>query len=279
MGRWLAWLERALNKPKQSFDRARAMGVLALVLLLLVVALLSFGVHLLLGNWVLEAVFASSLLACRSLWQHVQAIATPLQAGDVPAAREALSHIVGRDTTALDETAISRAALESLSESLSDGVVAPAFWGLIFGLPGMAVYKAINTADSMIGHKDERYLAFGWAAARLDDAANFIPARITALLIVLASGGALLRSSKTLRSDARKHASPNAGWPEAAMAGALGVQLGGPVSYDGIEHAHAWLGQGGDDANAADVARGLRLYARACGLFALLLAGLWALLA
>jgi adenosylcobinamide-phosphate synthase len=167
--------------------------------------------------------------------------------------------IVGRDTETLDEAGIARAALESLAENTSDGIVAPLFWGSIFGLPGIAGYKAINTLDSMIGHRTERHEAFGWASARADDIANLVPARLTALLLALVSGHPLVALSCTLR-DAAHHRSPNAGWPEAAMAGALGVRLSGPRLYhDRVAH-EPWLNERGGEASASDISRGLRLY-------------------
>jgi adenosylcobinamide-phosphate synthase len=184
-----------------------------------------------------------------------------LQGDALPAARIALARIVGRDVDDLDEHGLAAAALESLAESFNDGVVAPLFWFVLGGLPGLFAYKAINTADSMVGHREPRWRDFGAAAARLDDLANLIPARVAGWLIVLAGG----RGGATMRADARKHASPNAGWPEAAMAGALAVQLGGPVRYDGVVHARPTLGDGRQPA-AADLRAGLSLYVRACAL-------------
>lgn len=213
-----------------------------------------------------EILAIASLLAQRSLYDHVRAI---LSAHDLAEARAQLSRIVGRDVEALDEAAIHRAAIESLAESFCDGVAAPLFWAVCFGLPGIACYKAINTADSMIGHKDARYLHYGWAAARLDDLANYIPARLAGLIIVLIS-----RSQNAWRimlRDAMKHASPNAGWPEAAMAGALGLQLGGANSYDGIISESALLGDGTREATKEHVQKALRIYIIACALMSLAL--------
>jgi adenosylcobinamide-phosphate synthase len=212
--------------------------------------------------WVLiVAAVGTTGLAQRSLFEHVRAVLVPLRAGDLPVARRKVSMIVGRDTEQLDEGGVAASALESLAESFNDGIVAPAFWFLVAGLPGLFVYKVLNTADSIIGHKEERWRAFGWAGARADDVANLIPARIAAGLLVLAGGGGV---GVTWR-DAGKHESPNAGWPEAAMAGALRVRLGGPASYDGVMHSRPVFG-GGPTPGVADLERGLTVYVRACGL-------------
>lgn len=184
-----------------------------------------------------------------------------LAAGDLPAARLAVGRIVGRDTADLDEAGIARAAIESLAESFCDGVVAPLFWLLLLGLPGLWAYKAVNTADSLIGHIEPPYRDFGWAAARLDDLLNLLPARLSALLLCLAGRGGW----RILRRDHARHASPNAGWPEAAMAGVLRVRLGGPVSYEGQWHAKPWIGDGGAPDLAA-MRRAAKVYLRACGL-------------
>ncbi len=209
----------------------------------------------------LAGVLAWPLLAARSLDEHIHAVAEPLAEGDVSRAREAVSKVVGRDPATLDSPAIARAALESLAESASDGVVAPLIWGAIFGLPGIAAYKAINTLDSMVGYRTVRHKAFGWASARVDDLANLVPARLTAILLASVSG-APLRVLRIVRRDARHHRSPNAGWPEAAMAGALRVRLSGPRTYAG--HAglssDPFLNPDGSDPGPADIEAGLRLY-------------------
>ena len=214
---------------------------------------------------------ATTGLAQRSLHDHVAAVARPLLAGDLAAARTAVAAIVGRDTLALDESGVAVAAIESLAESFCDGVVAPACWFLVAGLPGLLVCKAINTADSMIGHRDERHGDFGWAAARADDVIMLLPARLSGVLVAVAGGSGLA----TMWRDAKKHASPNGGWPEAAMAGALGRQLGGAVAYGGEPACRALLGDG-PGPMAADLARALRVYHRACGLLWVLVGGvLW----
>jgi len=220
MGALIAALDRRWNTG--SPRRQRGMGIAMLALLLAVSAGAGATLqHLLLPFvwlWPVLVLVATTGLAQRSLAEHVEAVAVPLAAGDLEAARRAVAMIVGRDVAGLDEAGIATAVVESLAESFGDGIVTPAFWLAIFGLPGLAAAKAINTADSMVGHKDARYRHFGWASARADDALNFIPARFSGALIALAAG----KGWRVMRRDARRHASPNAGWPEAAMAGALG---------------------------------------------------------
>lgn len=214
------------------------------------------------GPWggVLTGVFAWPLVASRSLHDHVRRVATPLARGDLQGARDAVAMIVGRDPSTLDTAGVARAALESLAENASDGVVAPLFWGVILGLPGIAAYKAINTMDSMIGHMSPRYRAFGWAAARLDDLVNLIPARLTALLFMAVAGSGWRMALKVVIADAGHHRSPNAGWPEAAMAGALGIRLSGPRVYDGQMSSEPWVNAGAPDPGPIDLGRGLNLY-------------------
>ena len=278
LGRLISLLDRSWNGSTDAPSTRRIAGVAAALL----VIGLSIGAgwivqSVLFPGWiraVLLGIFAWPLVALRSLHDHVAAVAQPLQSGDIEAARVAVAHIVGRDPAALDEAGISRAAIESLAENASDGIVAPVFWGALFGLPGILGYKAINTLDSMIGHRSERHLWFGWAAARIDDIANFIPARLTGFLFALVA----LRPSVTLSCmvrDANRHRSINAGWPEAAMAGALGVRLSGPRSYHGSVTEEPWLNEGARDPLTADIRQGLRLYVRAM----LLLGGLLVVLA
>jgi adenosylcobinamide-phosphate synthase len=262
-------LERRFNDPETSAARRRANGVAAALL----IGAIGAGFGVLLGRIarrlpapaLFAAILATPGLAQRSLSDHVEAVRRPLLEGDMPAARTALGRIVGRDTQDLAETAIAAAALESLAESFNDGVVAPAFWLAVAGLPGLYAYKAINTADSLVGHKEPRWRAFGWAAARADDVANLVPARLAGPLIALAGRGGW----RTMRRDAPRHASPNAGWPEAAMAGALGVRLGGPARYDGVVTARATFNAAAPDPGVHDLARGLAVYRRACALLAL----------
>ena len=272
MGAWLGRLEQRLNDASLPPGRRRARGAAALGLLLapvfLVSALLTAIAPANLLGFLLIALIAASLPAQRSLDQHVRAVANALERDGLAAARAAVGMIVGRNTEALDEAGVARAVLESLAENFSDGVVAPLFWLAIGGLPGGALYKATNTADSMIGHKNPRYLDFGRAAARLDDWVNWPASRLSALwligaavLLPGASAGAALRA---VRRDAARHRSPNAGWPEAALAGALGLKLAGPRVYGQTLVDDAFMGDGRADANARDVRRGLRLYRVAC---------------
>ncbi|RYY46748.1 MAG: cobalamin biosynthesis protein CobD [Sphingomonadales bacterium] len=272
--------ETAWNDPRRSemFRRAAGMGT---VLLLVLSAgggawLVQRALVLTLGSWawIGLATLAFPALAQRSLYDHVTTVSRALECGDLPAAREAVGQIVGRDTATLSEAEVARATIESLSESFCDGVAAPLFWLLLLGLPGIWAYKAINTADSLIGHREERWRMFGWAAARTDDALNLVPARLGGLVICIAGGGGLA----TMLRDAGKHASPNAGWTEAAMAGALGLRLAGPVSYDGVMLSKAWIGDGRTDAHAGDIRRALRVYVRACLLLWAITGGVaWAL--
>lgn len=229
--------------------------------------LIIIGLRMLPYGWVIEALFASTLLAWRSLRDHVAAVQTGL-AHSTEAGRRAVGHIVGRDTTDLDPPAIARAAIESAAENFSDGLVAPIFWFALFGLPGIAAYKAINTLDSMIGYRTARHLYFGRIAARADDLANWVPARITGLLFCLAATSHPLTDAgnawRIMWRDARSHASPNAGWPEAAMAGALTTALGGPRSYPGGVREAAWLGAPGQrTADGKTITAALTLVDRA----------------
>ena len=280
IGRLISWLDRRWNNPAASFARRRAAGVAALLVLLLVAG----GAGLALQSVLLAAPFgllllallASSLLAQRSLYEHVARVATALETGGLEAGREAVSHIVGRDPQSLDEGAVARAAIESLAENFSDGVIAPAFWLAAAGLPGAAIYKAVNTADSMIGHRTSRHEAFGWASARLDDLLNLPASRLSALLIVAAAAllpGAQARNAwSAVWRDAPHHRSPNAGWPEAAMAGALGLALAGPRQYGGVLVEDVFMGDGRREASAADLRSALRLYRLADALMIALLA-------
>lgn len=222
---------------------------------------------------VIGAILAWPWLAARSLFDHVAKVEQPLDAGDLPGARAAVAMIVGRDPATLDQAGVARSAIESLAENTSDGVIAPIFWGAVAGLPGLVFYKAVNTLDSMIGHRNDRYEDFGKVAARLDDVLNYIPARITALLFTCGSGRARHVSRITLR-DARHHRSPNAGWPEAAMAGALNVRLSGPRTYGDRVAQEPWLNTAAPDPDAASIRAGLRLFVRALVLSGACLVGL-----
>lgn len=251
VGALIAWAERRWNR------RRRLEGVALLLLLVAMSVVLGRAIERL-GPIVTVAV-ATTGLAQRSLHDHVAAVARPLLAGDLPAARSAVAMIVGRDTATLDEAGVATAAIESLAESFCDGVVAPAIGLLLFGLPGLFAVKAINTADSMVGHRTPALRAFGWAAARADDVVNFVPARIAGALVALAGRGGW----RAMQRDAPAHASPNGGWPEAAMAGALGRRLGGAVSYDGELAQRAVLGDG-PRPDAGDLMRALAIYRTAC---------------
>jgi len=265
IGRLIAGLDRRLNRAGVSPVLRRALGSLvALGVIGLAAGIGAMMQAMLPGGWagtVLTGVLAWPLLAARSLHEHVRAVAVPLQAGDVPGARAAVSMIVGRDPAQLDPPAITRAATESLAENASDGIVAPLFWGLVLGLPGIAAYKAINTLDSMIGHRTERHEAFGWASARIDDLANLLPARLTGFLFALASARPRVALACMFR-DARRHRSPNAGWPEAAMAGALGIRLSGPRIYAGRITPEPWLNAAAPDPAPNDLLSALSLYRR-----------------
>jgi len=282
--RIIAGLEQRWNNPSRSNRMRRMAGVATLLILLGVAGGAGWVLQRLCTAfagawaWPLIGVLAWPGLAQRSLHDHVRPVADALERQDLPAARAAVGMIVGRDTAALDEAGVARAAIESLAESFCDGVVAPLFWLLMLGLPGIWAYKAINTADSMIGHREERWRAYGWAAARTDDAMNLIPARLSGFLICLCGGGGW----RILWRDASRHASPNAGWPEAAMAGALGLRLAGPIAYDGIISDKLWIGEGDRPARTEDIRRGLGIYALACLCLWLLAAGIaggvaWAL--
>jgi adenosylcobinamide-phosphate synthase len=258
-------LERHLNHPEFGDATRRALGIVTVLITAGGAAtvghlLQTFAGDVSFGN-VLLILIATTGLAQHSLYTHVRAVLQPLTSADLVGARRAVAKIVGRDTAMLSESGVAGAALESLAESFNDGIVAPAFWLLVGGLPGLFAYKALNTADSLIGHIEPRWRMFGWAAARADDLANLIPARIAGALLAIAGRGGLL----VMWRDASKHASPNAGWPEAAMAGALRIRLGGPATYDGVLHERPIFG-GGSSPAPADLGRGLRIYVIACGL-------------
>lgn len=269
-GRLISFLDLRLNRPADPDALRRQRGVQALLVIVLVPAVIGLGVQLVLlwfvpMGLIIAALLATSLLSQKSLYEHVEAVADALDSGGLTMGRAAVSRIVGRDPEALDRAAVCRAAIESLAENFSDGIVAPAFWTGVGGLAGGAAYKAANTADSMIGHRTPRHEAFGWAAARFDDWINLPASRLTALLIVVAAllvKGADPRNAwQAVQRDARKHRSPNAGWPEAAMAGALGLALAGPRSYGGVVVDDVFMGEGGRrDVDSADIRRALKLY-------------------
>ena len=226
MGRLIGWCDLRFNQG----GRRRAKGIAVMAALAFGAWMLGLAIAALPLGWLWQMMIAAVLLAQRSLADHVGAVADALRLG-LAEGRRAVAHIVGRDTGAMDGTAVARGAIESAAENLSDGVVAPALWFLVAGLPGLLVYKITNTADSMIGYRTPRHADFGWAAARLDDLLNLIPSRLTALMIALVHGR--FDAGPVVWRDAPLHRSPNAGWPEAAMAVCLGVQLSGPRSYGG----------------------------------------------
>lgn len=280
IGRLIGLLDRLGNCVDCSDGRRRFAGTAAVAFLVLASGGCSWVLQMpLIGGvgTILVATIGSSLIAQRSLATHVVAVARGLETGGLTAGRLAVAQIVGRDPDSLDASGVARAAVESLAENFSDGVVAPVFWMAVAGLPGAAIYKAVNTADSMIGHRTPRYEAFGWAAARLDDLVNLPASRLSAVLLIVAAC-LLPRASpagavRAVLRDARAHRSPNAGWPEAAMAGALGFALAGPRTYGGVMVEDAVMGRGGRrELEAADIRRALRLYWIADALLAGLLA-------
>ncbi len=286
IGALIGELDRALNREAASAKTRRFMGAVAVVIVIVTVGLIAFVIERELVRlpygFFIVALAASTFVAQRSLHRHVAAVATALETGDIAAARSAVSHVVGRDTAVLDAAGVARAAIESLAENFSDAVVAPVLWLAIAGLPGIAVYKAINTADSMIGHRTERHAAFGWAAARLDDLVNLPASRLAALLLIAAAApaknAAPVAAWQTVWFDASRHRSPNAGYPEAAMAGALGLSLAGPRIYGGMRVDDAVMGGGRWNATAADIRRALALYRAADAILIAALAALAVLL-
>jgi adenosylcobinamide-phosphate synthase len=279
MGKWLDRLDRSLNRENESFEQRRRQGVAALALLLVVSAGLAWALAIVAGRdllgFMLLAAAASTMIAQRSLHSHVRAVAEALRSEGLEGGRRAVSRIVGRNPETLDEAGVARAAIESLAENFSDGVVAPTFWLALAGFPGAVLYKATNTADSMIGHRTPRHEAFGWAAARLDDLLNLPASRISAVLLIVAAqitGMAWEKPWQSVRRDAPRHRSPNAGWPEAAMAGALGLQLGGPRFYDDKLVDDVFIGDGRRNPTLSDINAALHLYRTACALQWLVLA-------
>jgi len=268
IGSLIALLDRKWNREQGSISNREAKGVLALVVFLGVTVAIALALQNILLIFplglLLVAIVGASLPAQKSLKQHVEAVATALDSEGLEGGRKAVSMIVGRDPDQLDEAAVCRAAIESLAENFSDGIVAPSFWLGLLGLPGGAGYKAINTADSMIGHRTPRHEAFGWASARLDDLVNLPASRLTAVLFIVAAifvrGASPQAAMRAVARDAKHHRSPNAGWPESALAGALGFALAGPRSYGGQMIQARFMGEGGRrDLTAADIRQALKL--------------------
>ena len=283
VGAAAGWLERRLNRAQRSTRARGVRGLLVTAVLTAAAAALGWaiamGAAMLEYGAVIELSVVVVLVAQRSLFDHVRAVGRALKRDGVDGGRAAVRHIVGRDPQSLDEHGVARAAIESLAENFADGVVAPAFWYLLFGLPGLLAYKTVNTLDSMVGHRSPRYAAFGAVAARLDDAMNLVPARLAGAMIAVAAlfapQGRPGRAVKVMVRDARKHPSPNAGWPEAAMAGALGVALLGPRHYEGEAADGPWLGaEFSARATPTDIGRALYVFAVACLIDFALIAGL-----
>ena len=278
-----AFLDARLNRAKRSAAERVLRGLLAVLAVVILSALAGWAVANFIGalsyGWIAELALVTLLIAQRAMVSHTVRVLRALKRDGVTGGRQAVAQIVGRETAELDEHGVARAAIESCAESYSDGVVAPIFWYLLLGLPGLLAYKAVNTMDSMIGHRSERYAAFGMVAARLDDALNWLPARISGALIVVAAvfvpGAAPGKALRIMLRDAQKHVSPNAGWPEAASAGALDLTLLGPRRYPGGDTKAEWLGEGRVGATPSDIRRMLALFVIAC----FLAAGLVALIA
>lgn len=274
IGAQISWFENRLNRGSTHQRRFNGMmctlmvvGSFALPAAILQWALLPSGIL----GMVLLGVLIWPFIATRSMYDHVLAVWKPLASGDLAAARRAVAMIVGRDPATLDPAGVARAALESLAENTSDGIVAPVFWAALLGLPGIVAYKAINTLDSMIGHHTEKYEDFGKFAARLDDLVNWIPARLTGALFALAAGPTMGKSFRIILRDAKSHRSPNAGWPESAMAGALNCRLSGPRAYGKDITNEPWLNGSAPDPNFKTVERGLQVFQRAMALLGLVL--------
>lgn len=274
IGKVIGFLDRKLNRSGRGNINRTVRGAVVVIFVTTISASVGYGLHqaslLHPAGWLGETFLVAVLIAQRSLAGRVRDVGKAIGKSDLLAARDALRHLVSRNPDSLDRHGVARSALESLAENFSDAVVAPAFWYLVLGLPGIFAYKAINTMDSMIGYRTEKYEAFGMTAARLDDAVNWIPARLSGVLLVIAAafvpGGNPAAAIKTIMRDAKKHASPNAGWPEAAMAGAFDIALGGPRTYAEGRRETVWIGDGKARLEAGDVDRGLTLFTVGCGL-------------
>jgi len=282
-GRAIGFLDHKLNRETRSEAARRGRGIITVAFLVGSAAALGLVIEELCHGYLLggaiEALLIAVLVAQRSLYEHVAAVAAALETGGLAAGQSAVQHIVGRDPMRLDAHGVARAAIESLAENFSDGVVAPVLWYLLLGLPGLFAYKMANTLDSMIGHRSPRYRSFGWAAARFDDLLNLVPAPISGMLLVasavFAKNSHPDRALAIMLRDGRKHHSPNAGWPESAIAGALNLALAGPRHYPEGLVAGPWLGDGTAQAAPSDIARALNLYRLACLIEGGLLLGAW----
>ncbi len=286
MGRCIAWFDQGIRRICRKAINLRLAGIcltIGLPITTFVIASVILEEAGRFAEWLESALsigLASTTLAARDLWDHVRAVDGPLQAGDLPAARRAVGMIVGRDTAGLSESEVARASVEAVAESTADGVIAPLVYLAIGGAPLALAYKAINTLDSMIGHRDERYVDLGWASARLDDLANWIPARLAALVLIGGAGmmtqqlAPICRGWRVFIRDGGKHPSPNSGRPEAAMAGVLGVRLGGTNCYDGVPHDRPILGSEGREPGPGDIASAATVMAIASALGVLLAVGI-----
>ena len=265
IGQLIRWCDKLLNKTDRSLSIRRASGIITVFIVIGICLFVALIISHFIPNGLLGIILTSLLIwpwiAAKSLSDHVVKVALALAASDSNAARTAVSMIVGRNTKTLDNFGIARASLESLSENTSDGIVAPLFWTVLFGLPGLFVYKAINTMDSMIGYQTEDYEAFGWAAAKLDDLANYLPARLTGLIFALTATQPIY-SIAIMWRDASKHRSPNAGWPESGFAAALNIRLSGPRDYEGTKSSDEWLHEEGENPTEKDIVLGLKHYNR-----------------
>ncbi len=271
MGSVINWCDRCVHRFLLSPVKQRMAGLLLAIGLpgaayAVGTGLIQFAgsIDVLWGS-VATVLLAWTTLAARDLIDHVRSVQRALHASSLTEARAAIAKVVGRDTDEMAEPDIVRATVETIAESTADGIIAPLFYLVIGGAPLALAYKAISTLDSMIGHMDERYRWFGWASARLDDVVNFIPARLTALLLVLSEGivarswPAMQRAWQILLRDGGAHPSPNSGHPEAAMAGALGVQLGGSNRYDGLLVERPCLGDPDQPLTSEHIGRALQL--------------------
>lgn len=282
IGNVIGAAERKLNRARRGdTDRLLRGGALLLAMVAGAAAIgagVTFLSHAAPKFWLIELFLTASLIAQRGLYDHVRAVKHALETGGTETGRRAVAHIVGRDTASLDGHGVARAAIESCAENFGDAVIGPVFWYVLLGFPGLLVYKTVNTLDSMIGHRSERYRAFGKASARFDDLLNLVPARLSGLLLSLAAAfvprGRPGRALRIMLRDAGHHRSPNSGWPEAAMAGALDLALAGPRRYPGEVVEEKWIGNGSARATAGDIGRALAIYAVACLITAGLVAGL-----
>ncbi len=281
IGALIAWLENTFNTAPEEAVEGKVRGGLALLVLLALTALPAWMLSDVLGRttggWIVNALVATAFIAQKSMGDHVRDVAHAVSSS-LTSGRNAVAKIVGRETRDLDESGVAKAALESLAENTADGIVAPVFWYAVLGLPGLVAYKAINTADSMIGHKSQKHLHFGFAAAKLDDLVNLPASRLTALLFAASAACLNIREGKSALQaawrDAGKHRSPNAGWPEAAMAGALGLRFGGPRNYAGEHVELPFMGSGREQLSRGDIDLGLKLYERSLWIMLALLVAL-----